>query len=261
MKIARYQTKSGPRYGIVEEERLYPCSGDPFTKLVRQKKSIGLDSVKLLSPVSPPNILCLGLNYKKHAEESGHPYPPNPLLFIKATTSVCGPGDPIVLPTHTPDEVDYEVELVIVIGKQVKGISEAKAHEAILGYTVGNDVSNRGAQLKESQWARGKSYDTFCPLGPWIVTGLDGDNLNLSCRLDGQVMQSSNTSDLIFSCRKLVSYLSECMTLLPGTVIMTGTPSGVGFARKPPAFLREGQTVECEVEGIGVLSNPVIRRK
>jgi 2-keto-4-pentenoate hydratase/2-oxohepta-3-ene-1,7-dioic acid hydratase in catechol pathway len=183
------------------------------------------------------------------------------LLFIKATTSVCGPGDPIVLPTHTPDEVDYEVELVIVIGKQVKGISEAKAHEAILGYTVGNDVSNRGAQLKESQWARGKSYDTFCPLGPWIVTGLDGDNLNLSCRLDGQVMQSSNTSDLIFSCRKLVSYLSECMTLLPGTVIMTGTPSGVGFARKPPAFLREGQTVECEVEGIGVLSNPVIRRK
>ena len=261
MKIVRYKTEGGSRYGIVEEGRLYPCSGDPFTELKKEKKSIDLHSVKLLSPVSPPNILCLGLNYKRHAEESGLPYPPSPLLFIKATSSVCGPGDPIVLPTHNPDEIDYEVELVIVVGRQVKGISEDRAREAILGYTIGNDVSNRGAQLKESQWARGKSYDTFCPLGPMIVTDLDGDNLNLSCRLDGKVMQSSNTSDLIFSCYKLVSYLSECMTLLPGTVIMTGTPQGVGFARKPPVYLREGQIVECEIEGIGILSNPVRREK
>jgi len=261
MRIARYKTEGGHRYGIVEEGRLYPCAGDPFTGLKKEKKSIDLGSVRLLAPVSPPNVICAGLNYKKHAEEAGLPFPPNPLIFLKATTSVCGPGDSILLPKRDPDEIDYEVELAIIIGKQVRDLPEDRVHEAILGYTVANDVSNRGVQLKESQWARGKSYDTFCPLGPMIVTDLDGDNLNLTCRLDGKVMQSSNTSDMIFPTRKLVSYLSECMTLLPGTVILTGTPPGVGFARKPPVFLREGQVVECEIEGIGILSNPVRREK
>ena len=261
MKIIRYRTDRGSRYGVVEGDRLIPCDGDPFGGLKKRKRAIDLKSVKILSPVSPPNVICLGLNYRRHAEESKLPFPPNPLIFLKTTTSVCGPGDPITLPRHNPDEIDYEVELAIVIRKRVKNIPEEKVREAILGYTIANDVSNRGAQLKESQWARGKSYDTFCPLGPMIVTGLDGDNLNLICRLDGKVMQSSNTSDMIFPCRKLVSYLSECMTLLPGTVILTGTPEGVGFARNPPVFLQEGQVVECEIEGIGVLSNPVTREK
>jgi 2-keto-4-pentenoate hydratase/2-oxohepta-3-ene-1,7-dioic acid hydratase in catechol pathway len=140
-------------------------------------------------------------------------------------------------------------------------VTEEEVPQYILGYTIGNDVSNRNAQFKDGQWARGKSHDTFCPIGPAIVTDLDGDNLNLSCRIDGKIMQDSNTSDMVFSCRQIVSYLSRSMTLLPGTIIMTGTPPGVGFARKPPVFLKAGQTVECRIEGIGVLSNPVVGPK
>ena len=139
-----------------------------------------------------------------------------------------------------------------------KHITEGEVPGAVLGYTIGNDVSNRTVQFKDGQWARGKSYDTFCPLGPAIETDLDGDNLDISCRVDGVVMQSSNTSNMIFSCKQIVAYLSQCMTLLPGTVIMTGTPEGVGFRRTPPVFLKAGQTVECTIEGIGILTNPVV---
>jgi 2-keto-4-pentenoate hydratase/2-oxohepta-3-ene-1,7-dioic acid hydratase in catechol pathway len=260
MKIVRYEADGQPKYGMVEGEQLFPCSGDPFTGLKKQRKELDLSSAKLLSPVSPPNVICVGLNYRRHAIEAGE-FPSKPLFFLKATTSVCGPGDPIVLPFHDPEKIDYEVELAIVIGKKAKGIPETNVSEVILGYTVANDVSNRAAQFQESQWARGKSYDTFCPLGPTIVTDLNGDHLNLMCRLDGKVMQTSNTSEMVFSTRRLVSYLSECMTLLPGTVILTGTPEGVGFAREPPVFLREGQVVECEIEGIGILSNPVVRQR
>ena len=260
MKIVRYKTDGKPIYGIVEGDQLFPCSGDPFTGLARRRKAIDLRSVKLLSPVSPPNVICAGLNYRTHAQEAGVKVPSKPLIFLKTTTSVCGPGDAIVLPFHDPEKIDYEAELAIVIGKKAKYVPEDKVSEVILGYTIGNDVSNRGAQFEESQWARGKSYDTFCPLGPAIVTDLDGDHLDIMCRLDGKVMQASNTSDMIFSTSQLVSYISKCMTLLPGTVILTGTPEGVGFARKPPVFLQDGQTVECEIEGIGILSNPVVRQ-
>jgi 2-keto-4-pentenoate hydratase/2-oxohepta-3-ene-1,7-dioic acid hydratase in catechol pathway len=261
MKIIRYHTDRQPQYGMVEGERLFPCSGDPFTGLRKKKKALDLSSVRLLSPVSPPNVICLGLNYRRHAKEAGVDFPSRPLIFLKPTTSVCGPGDPIFLPLHDPEKIDYEVELAIVIGKKAKSIPEKDVSEVILGYTIANDVSNRNAQFQESQWARGKSYDTFCPLGPMIATDLSGDNLNLMCRIDGKVMQSSNTSEMIFSTRQLVAYISECMTLLPGTVILTGTPEGVGFKREPPVFLREGQIVECEIEGIGVLSNPVARER
>jgi 2-keto-4-pentenoate hydratase/2-oxohepta-3-ene-1,7-dioic acid hydratase in catechol pathway len=261
MKIVRYKADAQPQYGIVEGEQLFPCSGDPFTGLRKRKKALDLCSVKLLSPISPPNVICVGLNYRRHAKEAGVDFPSKPLIFLKTTTTVCGPGDPIILPFHDPEKIDYEIELAIVIGKKAKCIPEMNLSEVILGYTIANDVSNRGAQFQESQWARGKSYDTFCPLGPMIATDLDGDHLNLICRLDGKVMQASNTSDMIFSTRQLVSYISECMTLLPGTVILTGTPEGVGFARKPPVFLKEGQRVECEIEGIGILSNPVVRQR
>jgi 2-keto-4-pentenoate hydratase/2-oxohepta-3-ene-1,7-dioic acid hydratase in catechol pathway len=246
---------------MVEGKQLVPCSGDPFTGLTREEKALDLHSVKILSPISPPNVICIGLNYKGHAKEAGVDFPTKPIIFLKATTSVCGPGDPIVLPLHNPEKIDFEVELAIVIGKRAKGITEEEVPEFVLGYTIANDVSNRSAQFEQSQWARGKSYDTFCPLGPVIETDLDGDHLNIICRLDGKVMQDSNTSDMIFSTRQLVSYISECMTLLPGTVILTGTPQGVGFVRKPPVFLSEGQRVECEIEGIGILSNPVVRQR
>ena len=257
VKIVRFKNGAKAQYGIVQKEKLFPCTGDPFGGMKKNGKAMNLNSVKLLPPVSPPNIICLGLNYKKHVEECKDPTPAVPLLFFKTTTAVCGPGDPIVLPIHTPDKIDYEVELAIVIGKKAKHVPLGKASEVILGYTVANDVTNRGVQFDDGQWARGKSYDTFCPMGPAIVTDLDGDNLNLTCKIDGKVMQASNTSDLIFSTRRLVSFISDCMTLLPGTIILTGTPEGVGFTRQPPVFLQEGQVIECEIEGIGVLSNPV----
>jgi 2-keto-4-pentenoate hydratase/2-oxohepta-3-ene-1,7-dioic acid hydratase in catechol pathway len=247
-----------PQYGIVEADGIYPCEGDPFTGLTKKSGPVDAATVRLLAPVSPPNIICLGLNYKKHADEAGVAPPEEPLMFLKATTALCGPGDAIVLPESYQDSIDYETELVIVIGRRARNITEAEVSRVILGYTVGNDVSNRAVQFKDGQWARAKSYDTFCPLGPAIVTGLNGDELNIECRLDGQVMQSSNTSDMIFSCRRIVAHLSRCMTLLPGTVILTGTPEGVGFTRKPPVFLRAGQTIECIVEGVGTLTNPVV---
>ena len=157
-----------------------------------------------------------------------------------------------------PNEVDYEAELVIVIGRRAHNISENDASQFILGYTCGNDVTARDCQRDDGQWTRGKSFDTFAPLGPWIETQLNPDTCNIRCRLNGRVMQDSNTKDLIFNSRQLVSYLSRCMTLLPGTVIMTGTPAGVGAARKPPVFLSNGDSIEVDIEGIGVLRNPVV---
>jgi 2-keto-4-pentenoate hydratase/2-oxohepta-3-ene-1,7-dioic acid hydratase in catechol pathway len=257
MKIVRYESEGRVGYGTIENGRICPCEGDPFTGLAKQSGAVDMNTVKLLAPVSPPNIICLGLNYRKHADEAGMPYPSEPLMFLKATTAVCGPGDPIILPSNSPDKIDYEAELAVIIQKRARNISEEEAPGVILGYTIANDISNRAVQFTDVQWARAKSYDTFCPLGPVIVTGLDGDNLDIRCLLDGRVMQASNTSDMIFSCRQIVSYLSRCMTLLPGTVILTGTPEGVGFTRIPPVFLREGQKIECEIEGIGRLANLV----
>jgi 2-keto-4-pentenoate hydratase/2-oxohepta-3-ene-1,7-dioic acid hydratase in catechol pathway len=260
MKIVRFLSNRQTEYGIIEDDLIYPCNGDPFNGLARTPQALSAHSVKLLAPVSPPNVVCLGLNYRKHADEIGDAYPPAPLIFLKPTTSVCGPNDPIVLPEAFQDGIDFEAELVIVIGKCVKNIAEEEVPDAVLGYTIGNDVSNRTAQFKDGQWARGKSHDTFCPLGPAIETDLDGDNLDISCRVDGVLMQSSNTSNMIFSCKQIVAYLSQCMTLLPGTVIMTGTPEGVGYRRTPPTFLKAGQTVECIVQNIGILANPVVGR-
>jgi 2-keto-4-pentenoate hydratase/2-oxohepta-3-ene-1,7-dioic acid hydratase in catechol pathway len=258
MRIVRYIFADKTSYGIVEDGLLHPCDGNPYTGLIRLSTDLDLDAVKLLAPVDPPNIFCLGLNYKKHAEETGIAPPSEPLIFIKATTALSGPGDPIVLPSQGPDRIDYEAELVIVIGKRAKNIPEEAATDFILGYTAANDVSNRAAQFSDGQWARAKSHDTFCPVGPSIETELNADSLDITCRLDGQVMQSSNTGDMIFSCRKIVSYLSRSFTLLPGTIILTGTPHGVGFKRNPPVYLRSGQTVETEIEVIGTLVNPVI---
>ncbi len=257
MRIVRYLSEGMPRYGIVEGGALHPCDGNPFSQLIRKSPALDPTNVKLLPPVEPPNIICLGLNYRGHAEETGLPLPPEPLIFIKATTSLCGPGDPIILPAQGPDKIDCEAELAIVISRRAKYLSEEEAPHSILGYMAANDVSNRAAQFSDGQWARGKSYDTFCPVGPAIETDLDADNLAISSRLDGKIMQSSKTSDMIFPVRHIVSYLSHCFTLLPGTIILTGTPAGVGFKRNPPVYLRPGQTVEVEIEGIGTLVNPV----
>jgi 2-keto-4-pentenoate hydratase/2-oxohepta-3-ene-1,7-dioic acid hydratase in catechol pathway len=258
MKIVRYKLNGKTEYGIAEGEKLVPCDGDPFSGLNRRSGTVDLKSVKLLAPVDPPNVICIGLNYKKHADEINMARPAKPVVFIKTTTTVCGPGDNIILPAADNDQIDYEAEMVAIIKKKAKFVAEKDVPEYILGYTVGNDISNRGVQFSDGQWARSKSYDTFCPIGPAIVTDIDGASLNITFRLDGKVMQSSNTSDMIFSVRQIVSFLSSCMTLLPGTIILTGTPEGVGFSRKPQVFLKPGQMLETEIEGIGVLTNKVV---
>jgi len=259
VRIARFVYQGITQYGLLEDgEMLRLIEGDVLGEWQPSEATAPLAAVQLLAPVAPPNIIAIGLNYRRHAEESGHPIPTRPVIFLKATTSLCHPEQPILLPRMAPDEVDYECELAIVIGKRAKHVPAAHALDYVLGYTCANDVSARDVQNREdTQWARAKSFDTFAPLGPWIETELDPDHLHVMTRLNGVVMQDSSTEDLIFPCRELIAYLSEAMTLLPGTVILTGTPSGVGFARKPPVFLKPGDTVEIEIEGIGVLRNPV----
>lgn len=215
---------------------------------------------RLLVPVTPVNVIAVGLNYRRHAAESGAQVPAEPLVFVKLTTSVIGPGEPIVLPAAAPDEVDYEAELAVVIGTKARKVSEADALKYVLGYTCANDVSARDCQIRrDKQWARAKAFDTFCPLGPCLLIdpAVNPNSLPIRSRLNGEVMQNSNTADMIFSVPFLVSYLSQQFTLLPGTVIVTGTPEGVGCARKPPVYLRPGDSISVEIDGIGTLTNPV----
>ncbi len=259
-RLARFSDEGQIHYGLLRDnDTLQVIQGDILREWQETERFVKLEQVTLLAPVAPPNVIAIGLNYRAHAIESDMPLPERPVIFFKITTAVCGPNDPIVLPRMAPDEVDYECELAIIIGKEAKHVTKADAHDYVLGYTCSNDVSARDCQIRlDAQWARGKSFDTFAPLGPWIETELDPDNVGIRTRLNGRTMQDSNTNDLIFDTRTLISYLSDAMTLLPGTVIMTGTPSGVGFARKPPVFLRDGDVVEIEVDGIGTLRNPVV---
>jgi len=259
-KIARVRTPEGlVCHGVVQDsDTIQIIDGNPFDEWEPTVKTLPLSDVKLLAPVSPPNIIAIGRNYRGHVKETNASLPDHPAVFLKATTALNNPGDDIVLPKAAPNEVDYECELVIIIGKTARHVCESEALDYVLGYTCGNDVSARDCQKRlDVQWARAKSFDTFAPMGPWFVTDIDPDQVAICSRLNGQVMQSSNTGDLIFSCRYLISYLSQNFTLLPGTAIMTGTPAGVGFTRRPPVFLRPGDTVEVEIEGIGVLRNTV----
>ncbi|GJL64928.1 MAG: hypothetical protein NPIRA04_35820 [Nitrospirales bacterium] len=221
---------------------------------------------KLLAPVVPPTIFCIGLNYRAHAEETGAKLPEHPVLFIKASNTLNNPKDPIIIPKVATNEMDYECELAVIIGKSAKNVTEQDALDYVLGYTCANDVSARRWQKDGGgkQWCRGKSFDTFCPLGPHLVTKDQIPNPNalmIKTFLNGQTMQDSNTSDMIFDVSTLISFLSQSTTLLPGTVILTGTPSGVGFTRKPPVFLQDGDHVTIEIEHIGALSNPVQKEK
>jgi 2-keto-4-pentenoate hydratase/2-oxohepta-3-ene-1,7-dioic acid hydratase in catechol pathway len=221
------------------------------------------DIAKVLAPLEPRVILCSGLNYRQHAEEVGAKAPRYPVLFIKTATCVQNPGDPIFIPTTLAShEVDYECELAVIIGRTAKNVGQAEALDYVLGYTCANDVSARDWQVKNSsgQWCRGKMFDSFAPLGPWIVTREEipnPDALGIRTILNGTTMQDSNTSDMIFSVAELIAFFSASTTLLPGTVILTGTPSGVGMSRKPPVWLRPGDSVTIAIESIGDLTNPV----
>jgi len=262
MKLIRFEDESGAvRLGEpVGEERARVIRGDMFGSYELTGETTTVR--RPLPPVELVNIIAIGLNYRRHAEESGLAVPEAPVIFTKLTTSVIGPGEPIVLPADAPDEVDYEAELAVVIGKTARKVSEADALAYVLGYTCANDVSARDCQVRrDKQWARSKSFDTFCPLGPCLVvgSGMDPNALAIRARLNGELMQDSNTADMIFSVPTLISYLSHHFTLVPGTVILTGTPEGVGFARKPPRYLQPGDTIAIEIDGIGELANPVTR--
>jgi 2-keto-4-pentenoate hydratase/2-oxohepta-3-ene-1,7-dioic acid hydratase in catechol pathway len=259
VRIARFTTGDDPRYALVEgdpgQEQLVVISGDPiYTPVQPTGERIPLgDGVRLLAPVIPRSkIVGVGRNYADHAAEMGNEVPTAPLLFFKPNTAVVGPDDPIVLPDWT-EEVSYEAELAVVIGKVTKDVSPEHALSKVFGFTVANDVTARDAQRTDGQWVRAKGFDTSCPIGPWIVPGLDVEDLAVRSRVNGEAKQDGRTSQMVFDVPALISYISEVVTLLPGDVILTGTPAGVGL-------IVERDVVEVEVEEIGTLRNPVLRR-
>lgn len=263
MKIIRYEDSWG-RVGYAAkngEGAPSVIQGDIFGKFnVTAEKA---DVRRLLAPIVPSTIWCIGLNYRKHAAEAGMAVPAAPVLFAKGVNTIQDPGEPILIPECcSREEVDYECELVVVIGRSCKNVGKQDALKYVLGYTCGNDVSARDWQLKRggSQWCRGKSFDTFAPIGPWLVTAdeiADPNILEISTLLNGKPVQQWNTNDMIFNVAELVSFLSQSTTLLPGTLIFTGTPHGIGMAQQPPRWLREGDEVSIVIERIGKLTNPV----
>lgn len=267
VKIIRFQDPQGTiRHGVDHGAgKVTILEGALFGS--RKDTGVAAQVAKLLAPLEPRDIMCIGLNYRKHAEEGGKPVPENPVLFMKNAGTLQNPGDPIVLPrVLRSNEVDYECELAVIIGKSCHNVSKADALSHVLGYTCANDVSARDWQMNGGggQWCRGKTFATFCPLGPCIVTSDEIPNPNalpIRTILNGQVMQDWNTSDMIFDVPTLISFLSASTVLLPGTVILTGTPHGVGAARKPPVFLKPGDSVTIEIEKIGKLANPVVEEK
>ncbi len=250
LNILRYEFQGSAGYGFSEVGNVYRLTGDPFEQFEPGEAVAPLDEVKLLAPCRPSIVVAVGLNYRDHAEETGNPIPEEPILFLKPATTVIGPGDEIVYPSIS-ERVDYEAELGVVIGRTARHVPRERAKDYILGYTCANDVTARDLQAKDGQWTRGKSFDTFCPLGPWIVTDLDPSELSICSRLNGQVKQASSTGELIFDVGHLVEFISQVMTLRPGDVIITGTPGGIGP-------MKPGDRVEIEIEGIGVLTNMVV---
>ena len=265
MRIVRFKGAEGRVYTgcRYDGKTAMVIRGDIFSGIEVTDQRVGVR--ELLSPLLPAAILCIGLNYRLHAAETGILLPGNPVLFMKNPGAVTGPGAEIRIPVSClePPQVDYEAELAVVIGRSAKNVRKEDALGYVFGYTCGNDVSARIWQKQGGgkQWVRGKSFDTFCPLGPELVTAdeiADPQQLTVECRLNRQVMQHASTSEMIFSVAEIIAYLSESTTLLPGTVILTGTPNGVGFARTPPVFLQPGDLLETEIEGVGSMSNPVV---
>lgn len=256
MRIARFTTGADPVYGLVDGagEKIAEIAGDPlYTKIELTGATHLVEEVRLLAPVIPRSkVIGIGRNYADHAAEMGNEVPAEPMMFLIPNTAVVGPGDPVVIPPQTT-EVSYEGELAVVIGRLCKDVEPEDVGAVIFGYTCANDVTARDLQRSDGQWARAKGFDTFAPLGPWIETDLDTADLSIVTHRDGEVVQDGTTADMVHGVAALVSYVSRAFTLLPGDVILTGTPAGVG-----PVVA--GQRVEVEVEGIGVLSNPFVAR-
>ena len=263
MRIARFAADGDPTYGVVElasDQGAHPdtiavVSGDPLASPVQYTgERVNLADVRLLAPVIPRSkVACIGKNYADHAAEMGGPAPAEPIVFLKPNTSVIGPGEQIVRPVET-ELLHYEGELAVVIGRICRRVPVDRAAEVVFGYTIANDVTCRDLQNKDGQWTRSKGFDTFCPLGPWIVTHLSLDEagrLDLRTSVNGQVRQDANTSLMLHGVAELVAYVSAAMTLLPGDVLLTGTPAGIGE-------IVPGDSVSVEIEGIGTLTNPVV---
>ncbi|HXF68688.1 MAG TPA: fumarylacetoacetate hydrolase family protein [Thermoflexus sp.] len=253
MRIGRIMTEKGPQFVMVEDDMLYALLGDPFHGEFQRGDPLGsIDTASWLAPCMPSKIIAVGRNYVEHAREQNAEVPQEPLIFLKPPSAVIGPGSPIRLPPQS-QQVEHEAELAVVIGRRGKDIPEHEAWDYVFGVTCGNDVTARDLQRRDGQWTRSKGFDTFCPLGPWIVTHLSPEeisNAEILCRVNGEVRQRGNTREMVFPVPQLIAYISSVMTLEPGDVILTGTPAGVGP-------LHSGDWVEVEVQGVGVLRNPV----
>ncbi|HEY6678336.1 MAG TPA: fumarylacetoacetate hydrolase family protein [Actinomycetota bacterium] len=249
MRLVRFRFGDRIATGVVEGDAVRALAGTFFENPVPSGEEIPLDDVRLLAPILPSKVVCLGKNYAAHAAEFGGEVPEEPLVFLKPSTSVSGPGDPIPLPPIS-NRVDYEGELAVVIGRIARDVRAEETFRYVLGYTCGNDVTLRDLQKKDDQWARAKGFDGSCPLGPWVETELDPIDVHLETRVNGEVRQSASTSDMVFGVATIIEFVTAFMTLLPGDVIMTGTPEGVGK-------LEPGDRVEVVIDGIGVLMNPV----
>ena len=250
MRIIRYQSRNHPpQYGWVLGEDVGPIQGDPFSEFRRLEADESLQSIRLLAPVLPGKIICVGRNYASHAREHDAEVPDIPLLFLKPPSSVIGPGDGIVLPPQS-SQVEHEAELGVVIGKRGHWIPLDQAYEYVLGYTVGNDVTARDLQRRDGQWTRSKGFDTFCPLGPWVQTDFDPSDALITCHVNGEMRQMASSRDMVFDVRQLITFASSIMTLEPGDIILTGTPAGV-------SPLHPGDKVKVAVEGLGELENTV----
>ena len=256
MRIARFtppkEVSASPLFGVVSGDEIEVLAGDPlYSGITKTGEKLALDSVKLLAPVIPRSkVVCVGKNYADHAKEMDSVVPEQPVIFIKPNTSVIGPDDAIVWPSMSK-KVDHEAELAIVIGKICKDVPKERVQDVIFGYTIGNDVTARDLQKVDGQWSRAKGFDTFCPLGPWIETDIDPSDLAISAEVDGQMRQSDRTSSMIFDIPTIIHFITQVYTLLPGDVILTGTPAGVGV-------IPVGSTVSISIEGIGTLSNRAV---
>ncbi|GGN50451.1 fumarylacetoacetate hydrolase family protein [Streptomyces kronopolitis] len=256
MRIARFSIDGNVGFGVVEGDELDVIKGHPFAEFERSGQKVPLDKVRLLPPVLPNKVVAIGRNYAEHAAELGNAVPDVPVTFFKPSTSVIGPGDPIGYPSFS-QEVHHEAELAVVIGRMCREVPRERAKDVILGYTCANDITARDVQQREAQWARAKGFDGSCPLGPWVETGLDpadiAAGLAVQCTVNGEQRQLGRTSDMVRPVEDLIVHITEAMTLLPGDVILTGTPAGVGP-------LNVGDEVAVTIEGIGTLTNKVIKR-
>jgi 2-keto-4-pentenoate hydratase/2-oxohepta-3-ene-1,7-dioic acid hydratase in catechol pathway len=252
MRIARFSYGEGVAFGVVEDDIVVPIVGHPFAPIERTDVALNLSELRLLAPVLPSKVVAIGKNYASHAAEMGGEVPAEPLIFLKPSTSVIAHRDSIASPPSS-ERVDFEGELAVVISRLCRDVPEDRAMEVVLGYTCANDVTARDQQKTDGQWSRAKGYDTFCPLGPWIETDVDPSDLAITTTLNGETKQDSRTSMIVHKIPSLITYITACMTLLPGDVILTGTPDGIG-----PMLV--GDEVSVEIEGIGTLTNPVVAR-